>query len=113
MVNVFVFGGAKVATKEQRLDAFQKRRISRHDVFELPVLRAILSHDDLAIVFDDLGFNFAGMLVHQHVERRLTRDHGVANFFYAAWAQTVGFAREAKWRSGALVGFEQRTRGPV
>ena len=112
-MNVFVFGGAKVTTKEERLDALEKRRVGRHHVFELPVLRTILSHHDLAVVFDDLRFDLAGMLVHQRLERDRSADHGVANFFDAGWTETIGLAREAKWRSTALVRLEQWTGSPV
>jgi hypothetical protein len=105
-MNVFVFGGAKVTSKEERLDALEKRRVSRHHIFELPVLRTILSHHDLAVVFDDLRFDLARMLVHQGLERDRAADHGVANFFYAGWAETVSLARETEWRSSAFVGFE-------
>ena len=110
---VLVFGGAKVTTKEERLDALEKRRVSRHHIFELPVLRTILAHHNLAVVFDDLSFDLAGMLVHQCVERSRARDHGVANFFYAGWTETIGLAWETKRRSSAFVGFEKRTRRPV
>src|SRR5215216_2517705 len=102
-MNVFVFSGAEVATKEERLNAFEKRRVGGHHIFELPVLRAILSHHDLAVVFDDLRFDLAGMLMHQRFERNRSADHGVANFFYAGWTKTVSFAWETKWRSTALV----------
>ena len=112
-MNVFVFGGAKVTAKEERLDAPQKLRISRHHIFELPVLRTIFAHHDLAVVFDDLSFDLAGMLVHQCVERSRARDHGVANFFNAGWTKTIGLTRKAEWRSSAFVGFEQWTRRPV
>ena len=110
---VFIFGGAKVTTKEERLDALEKRRVRRHHIFELPVLRTILSHHDLAVVFENLRFDLAGMLVHQRFERHRSADHGVANFFYAGWTETVSLARETKWRSTALVGLEQRTGSPV
>src|SRR6185369_9588825 len=113
MVYVFVFGCAEVATEEQRLDASQEFRVSRHHIFELPVLRAIFAHHDLAVVFDDLRFDLARMLVHQSVERNRAGDHGVTNFFYAGWTKTIGLTREAEWRSRAFVRFEQRTRRPV
>ena len=110
---VFVFGGTEVTTKEERLDPFEKRRIGRHHIFELPVLRTILPHHDLAVVFEDLGLDFTWMLVHQRFERHFSGDHGIANFFYAGWTKTVSLAWETKWRSTALVGFEKRTRRPV
>lgn len=104
-VNVLIFGGAKVAAKEERLDPFEKRRIGRHHILELSMLRAILPHDNLAIIFEDLGFDFTGMLVHQRLERYLSGDDRVANFFYAGWTKTVGFAWETKWRGTAFVRF--------
>ncbi len=63
-VYVFVFGSAEVTTKEERLDAPQKLRVGRHHIFKLPVLRTIFAHYNLAVVLDDLSFDFAWMLVH-------------------------------------------------
>ena len=110
---VFVFGGAKVTTKEKRFDALKKRRVGRHHIFELPVLRTILSHHDLAVVFEYLRFDLTRMLVHQGFERNRSADHGAANFFYAGWTKTVSLAWETEWRRSAFVGFEQWTRSPV
>ena len=112
-MHVFVFGGAKVTTKEERLDTLEKRRVGRHHIFELPVLRTILSHHDLAVVFNYLCLDLAWMLVHQGLERDRAADHGIANFFYAGWTKTVSLAWETEWRRSAFVGFEQWTRRPV
>jgi hypothetical protein len=49
LVNVGIFGGAKVAAEEERFDSFQERRISSHHVCELAMLRASLAHDDTAV----------------------------------------------------------------
>ena len=110
---VFIFSSAKVTTKEERLDAREKSRVSRHHVFKLAVLRASLAHEYLTVVFDDLRFDLTRMLVHQGLERDRAGDHGVANFFYAGWTETVCLAWETEWRCTALVGFEQWTRSPV
>jgi hypothetical protein len=77
------------------------------------VLRTILAHHDLSVVFDDLRLDLAGMLVHQRIEWHCTRDHCIANFFNAGWTETVSLTRETEWRSTALVGFQKRTRRPV
>jgi hypothetical protein len=53
------------------------------------------------------------MLVHQRVERNLSVDDRVADFFYTSGTKTVGLAWEAERGSGAFVGFEQWTRRPV
>jgi hypothetical protein len=60
---------AKVATEEERFDAFEERRVGRHHVDELAVLRAGLAHDDLTVLFQNLRFDFARMLIHQRLER--------------------------------------------
>src|SRR5688572_23852515 len=112
-MHVFVFGGAEVATEEERLDAFEKRGIRRHHVFKLAVLRTVLAHHDLTVVFNDLRFDLTRMLVHESLECDLTADDGVANFFYTGGTKTVGLARETKRRSGAFVGFEKWTGRPV
>src|SRR5688500_12746224 len=85
---VFIFGGTEVATKEERLDALEKRRIGRHHVFKLAVLRTVLAHHDLTVVFNDLGLDFTRMLVHQSLERNFTADDGVANFLYTSGTKT-------------------------
>src|SRR4051794_39349977 len=105
MMNVFVFSGLKVTTKEERLDTLEKRGISRHHIFKLPVLRTRLSHHDVAASFEYLCFDLTWMLEHQRVERHFAGDHGVANFFYAGWTEAIGLAWEPEWRSRALVGF--------
>src|ERR1044072_2538834 len=112
MMNVFVFSGLEVTTKEERLDALEKRRVSRHHIFKLPVLRTRLSHHDVAVGFEYLRFDLTGMLEHQRVERHFTGDHRVANFFYAGWTETIGLAWETKWGGRALVRLEPRTRRP-
>src|SRR5207244_7887705 len=71
LVNARIFRGAKVATEEERFDSFQERRISRHHICELAVLRASLAHDDLTIFFQNLGLKFTRMLMHQSLERSL------------------------------------------
>src|SRR5687767_12529324 len=112
-MNVFVFSGTKVTTKEERLDALQKSRVGRHHVFKLAVLRTSLAHDNASVGFEYLGFDFTGMLVHQSVERNFTGDDGVANLFYTRWTKTVCLARKPQRRCGAFVGFEQGTGSPV
>src|ERR1044072_1100274 len=113
MMNVFVFSGLEVTTKEERLDALEKRRVSRHHIFKLPVLGPRLSHHDVAVGFEYLRFDLTGMLEHQRVERHRASDHRIANFFYAGWTETIGLAWETEWRSRAFVRFEKRTRRPV
>src|SRR5262249_17728527 len=56
-MNIFVFSSLKVATKEERLDPLEKRGISRHHIFKLPVLRTSLSHHDVTVSLDDLRFD--------------------------------------------------------
>src|SRR5262249_55813934 len=77
------------------------------------MFRASLAHDDATAFFENLGFEFAWMGVHQSFERRLTTDHSVTYFFDAAWAKRICLSGKAERRCGAFVGFEQRTRRPI
>ncbi len=112
-MDVLVFGGAEVAAKEERLDAFEKRRIGRHHVFKLAVLRTSLAHQHLSVVFDDLRLDLTRMLVHQCLERNFAANDRVTNFFYTGGTKAVGLAWKTEWWSGALVRLEQWTGGPV
>src|SRR5215204_3488542 len=112
-MNVFVFSYFEVPTKEERLNSFQEGWISSHYVDKLAVLRASLSHHDLTVLFDDLGFDFARMVVHQCLKCDFSTDYCISDFFYTGWAETISFAREAKRRRRPFVGFEKRTRRPV
>ena len=105
LVNVGVFSGAKVATEEERFNSFEEGRIGSHHVRELAVLRASLAHNDLAVLFENLRFEFAGMLVHQRLERRFASNHGGAHFLHAARTKRVSLSGKTKWRRGSFVGF--------
>src|SRR5687768_16013670 len=113
MMHVLVFCYAEVASEEERFDTLEKRGVSRHHVNELAVLRAGLAHDNLAILFDDLRFDFTWMLMHQSFKGRLAGNYSVANLFHAGGTQTVGLAREAERRSGAFIRLQQWTGGPL
>src|SRR5215510_5493660 len=100
VMNILVFGGAEVATEEERLNPLQKSRISRHYVFKLPVLRAVLSHHYLAVSFENLRLKLTWMLMHQGFQRNLTRDNRIADFFYTGRTETVCLAWKTKrWRA--------------
>ena len=65
VVELLVVVGADVAAGEALFQVREERRIDRHHVFEVAVLRAILHHQDLAVALDDLRFDFADLLVQQ------------------------------------------------
>src|ERR1043165_5468083 len=76
LVNVRIFRSPKIATKKERFNSFQKRRIGRHHVGKLAMLRASLPHDHLAVLFQNLRFDFTRMLMHQSFQRSFAADHG-------------------------------------
>src|SRR5919106_1229320 len=105
-MDVRIFSSAKVASEEERFNPLEKRGISCHHINKLAVLRAGFAHYHLAVLFNDLSFDFARMFIHQRFERGFSADHCVANLFDATWTKTVSFAWEAKRRRGALVRFK-------
>lgn len=113
VMNVLIFSYAEIASEEEGFDAFEKRGVSRHHVNELAVLGAGLAHDNLAVLFDDLRFDFTWMLVHQSFERRLAGNYRGANLLYASGAQTVSLARKSQRRSGAFIRLQKWTGSPL
>src|SRR6266851_4957260 len=112
VVHVRIFGCPEVTTKKERFNALEKGRIRGHYIDELTMLRAGLSHHDLSVLFQNLGFDFAGMLIHQRLESRFSGNHGVADLFDATRAEAVSFAGKAKrWRT-SLVGLQQWSWSP-
>jgi hypothetical protein len=43
----------------------EEGRVHGHDVFEVPVERTVLDHQDLAVPLDDRRFDLADLLVQQ------------------------------------------------
>src|SRR5439155_7686486 len=108
-----VFRNAEVAPKEERLNSSQELRIGSHHVFKLSVFRTVLLHDDLTILFENLGLNLARVFIHQGFQSSLSGDNGITNFLYTSWAKTVSLARKTERRRRSFVGFQERARGPV
>ena len=112
-MHVRIFGGLKVATKKERFDALEKRWISGHYVYEKPMFRAGLTHDDLAVIFHNLGFDFSRMFIHQRFERGGALNHRRAHFFNAARTKRICLSGKTQRRRRTFVGFQQRARRPL
>ena len=67
----------------------------------------------MAFALDDLGFNFANLLVHQIAPVFLAGDDRFARFLDARGAQRVGLPGKAEGRLGLFPGLEQRLIGPL
>src|ERR1039458_10065506 len=83
MMQMFVAVGLDVAAGKTLFQVLSEFRVNRHQVFEVPVLGAVLDHPDLAVAFDDLGFNLSHFFVHQHVDRQMAVENLLPNFRHA------------------------------
>src|SRR5262249_44628460 len=104
---------ADIAARERLLEVLEERRIDRHDVLEVPVLRTVLDHQDLAVAFDDVRLDLADFLVEKNPVVALAVQDLLPRFPYAFRAQRVGLARPAKWRLHLLPRLEQWLVRPV
>ena len=107
VVETFVVVGRDVAAGEVLLDPFEELHVDGHQVFGLAVLRTILDHPDLAIAFDDLGFDLADLLVEQLCPVRFAADDRFAGFLDALGAKRIGLARPTQRGFGLLPGLQQ------
>src|SRR5690606_24425039 len=94
------------------LEVLEERGVNRHDVLEVPVLRAVLHHQDLPIAFDDRGLDLADLLRQQHRVVALAVEDLLPGLAYADRTERVGLARPAKRRLDLLPRLEQRLLGP-
>ena len=108
IVQLLVVMRADVAARKRILEVLEERRIDRHDVLEVPVLRAVLDHQDLAVAFDDVRLDLANLLVEKDLVVALAVQDLLARFADAFRAERVGLARPAKWRLHLLPGLQDR-----
>ena len=105
--------GADVAAGVRVFEMFEERGVHRHHVFEVPVLRAVLDHQDLAVALDDGRLDLANLFVEQHLVVALAVEDLLARFADARRAQRVGLARPAERRLHLLPGLLNRLVGPL
>ena len=113
VVELLVVVGLDVAAGEHLFEVLEKRRVNRHDVFEVPVDRAVLDHDDLAVLLRDGRLDLADLLVEEHFDRLGAVDDRLPRLAHAGGTERVGFARPAKRRLGLLIALEQRLVRPL
>ena len=113
IVQLLVVVRLDVAPRERLLEVLEHRRVDRHDVFEVPVHRAILDHQDLAVALDDLRLDLADLLVEQNRHVLLAVDDRLPRLARARRAQRVGLTRPAQRRLRLLPRFVQRLLRPL
>jgi hypothetical protein len=113
MVQMFVFVGADVAAGENFFEVAREFGVNRHQVFEVPVLGAVLDHPNLAVAFDDLGLDLAHFFVHQHVDRQMAVENLLPDFRHALRTKRIGRAGPTQRRLRFFPGFEQGLVGPL
>ena len=90
--------GAHVAAGEALFQVLEEGRVDRHDVFKVAVLGAVLDHQDLAVALDDLGLDFAHLLVEQDFVGQLAVENLLADLGDALGTERVRGARPAEGR---------------
>jgi len=101
-----------MSRRSQGLDVFQKLRIDGHEIFEMPVLGAILDHPDLTVALDDLRFDLADLFIDEGRDLAIAAQDLLAGLDHTIRTKRIGLAREAERRLRLLPGFEDRLIGP-
>jgi len=108
VMKLFVVVRLLVAARKKSLDVRQEFRIHRHQVFKVSVFGAIFDHPDLAVTFDDLGFDLTNLFIDQRRDIAFAADDLFACFDHAVRAERICLAREAKSRLGFLPRLKDR-----
>jgi len=112
LVQPLVVMRRNVAAGEVLLDPGEKARVHGHQILVLAVGRALFHHPHFAVALDDLGLDFADLLVHQVLPVLGSADNGVARFLDATRAQRIGLPRPAQCGLALFPGLQQRLIGP-
>ena len=96
----------------ERLHPPEERRIRREHLFVVPVLRAVLHHQDLAVALDDPRRDLAGVVLDEEVGRGPVVGDQLARLARARGAQRRRLSRHAEGRTELLLRLEQRVVGP-
>jgi hypothetical protein len=104
---------AHVAAGEALFEVLEEGRVHRHHVFKVAVLGAVLDHQDLAVALDDLGLDFAHLLVEQDFVGQLAVENLLADLGHALGTERVGGARPAQRRLLFLIALLEGLVGPL
>ena len=78
-----------IAARKTLFQVLEKLRVDRHHVFKVPMLGAVLHHQDLAVPLDDLRLDLAHLLVEQNFVGQLAVQNLLANLRHALGTQRV------------------------
>ncbi len=102
-----------IAPRKNFFQVLREFRVDRHQVFEVPVLFAVLHHPDLAVAFDDLRLDLAHLLVHQNVYRQMPVENLLPYFRHALRTKRIRRPRPAQRRLRLFPRLEQRLVRPL
>jgi hypothetical protein len=102
-VKPFVVVRANVAARKDFFEVLEEGRVIRHHIFEVPVLLAVLNHQDFTVALDYLSLYFADSLIEQYFVRQLAVDDLLSNLRNALGAQGIGGTWPAQWRLRLLI----------
>src|SRR6185503_13209247 len=94
---------ADIATGEHFFEVLEECRVDGHHVFVVAMDRAVLHHDDLAVLLEDGGFDLAHLLVEKDADVLLAVENRLTRFSRAVGAQRVGLAGPTERRLGFLI----------
>jgi hypothetical protein len=105
--------GADVAAGEALFKMLEEGGVDGHHVFEMAVLGAVLHHEDFAVALDDLGLDFADLLIEQDFVRQLAVEDLLADLGHALGAERICGARPAQRGFLFLVALQEWLIAPL
>jgi hypothetical protein len=103
---------AEIPAEKQALDPAGEIRVGGEDLLKRTVLLAHLAHEDAAVLFDQLGFDFPGMDLGERGKVGIAVEDRIADLGHALRAERIGHPRESERRRSPLVTLQDPARGP-
>src|SRR5262245_42878473 len=105
--------GADIAAWEHLFEVLEERRVDGHYVFVMAMDRAVLHHDDLAVLLDDGRLDLADLLVEEDADVFLAVENRLPGFARAVRTERVGLTGPPKGRLGFLIRLQERLVRPA
>src|SRR5262249_5116254 len=112
IVKRLVVVGSNVAAREYLLQVPEEFRIDGHHIFKMPMFRAILDHQDLAVMLYYLRLELSDFLIAKDIYRQLAIENLVPNLGHTLRAKRISRSWPAQRRFRLLIGFQQRLLRP-
>lgn len=104
---------ADVSSGKDFFEMSKELRVDRNHIFEVAVRSAVFDHQNLAVAFENGGFDLADFLGQQHAQVFRAVKNFLTRFAHTEGAKRICLSGQAERWLGLLPRFQKRLIGPA